>query len=135
MTTLNYQTPGNQPSKAAMWIGRILSTLAVLMLLFSASAKFFHPPGVLEGFDHLGWPRHMALTLGIIEVTCAIIYAIPVTSVPGAILLTGYLGGAIATHLRIGEPQLVTGVILGIVIWLGLFLREPRFRSLIPLRR
>lgn len=137
MTTVNYQPPltANPPSKAALWIGWILSVLPALMLIFSAVMKFMHPPAVLEGFDHLGWPRQHALALGIIELGCAIIYLIPATSVLGAVLLTGYLGGACASHFRINEPQAISAVILGVVLWLGLFLREPRLRVLLPLRR
>ena len=135
MTTLNYAPAGNQPSKAALWIGRVLSALPVLMLLMSAVMKFVKPPAAVEGFKHLGWPEHFAIYLGIIELACTIIYAIPATSILGAILLTGYLGGAVATHFRIGETQAVSAFVLGIVIWLGLFLREPRLRLLIPFRR
>jgi len=137
MTNATYGTmPAvNQPSKAALWTGRILSALPVLALTMSAVMKIMKVPAAVEGFKHLGWPEHLAVTLGIIELSCAILYAIPATSVLGAILVTGYLGGAVATHFRIGETQAINAVVLGIVIWLGLFLREPRLRSLIPLRR
>jgi hypothetical protein len=137
MTNATYGTmpTGNQPSKAALWTGRILSALPVLALLMSAVMKIMKVPAAVEGFKHLGWPEHFAVTLGIIELSCAILYAIPATSVLGAILLTGYLGGAVATHFRIEEKQALNAVVLGIVIWLGLLLREPRLRSLIPLRR
>src|SRR3954465_2115755 len=102
MTAVNYQPPltANPPSKAAFWVGWILSVLPALMLIFSAVMKFMHPPEVLQGFDHLGWPRPPALTLGILELGCTIIYLIPATSVLGAVLLTGYLGGAVASHFR-----------------------------------
>ena len=103
------------------------------MLLFSAAMKFAKPPAVVEGFTHLGWPERLTLALGILELVCTVLYAIPRTAVLGAILLTGYLGGAIATHVRIGE-QFVMIVILGVAIWAGLFLRDPRLRALIPLR-
>jgi len=137
MTNATYGTmPAvNQSSKAALWTGRILSALPVLALTMSAVMKIMKVPAAVEGFKHLGWPEHLAVTLGIIELSCAILYAIPATSVLGAILVTGYLGGAVATHFRIGETQAINAVVLGIVIWLGLFLREPRLRSLIPLRR
>jgi hypothetical protein len=125
----------NRPGKAALWTGRVLSALPVLMLLMSGVMKFMKNAQAVEGFKHLGWSEHMAVTLGIIELSCTILYCIPATSVLGAILLTGYLGGAVATHLRIGEAQAAGGAILGVLIWLGLFLREPRLRSLIPLRR
>jgi hypothetical protein len=110
-----------------------MSALPVLTLVFSASMKLAKPRSLEEGFSHLGYPVHLALGLGILELACAIIYVIPRTSVLGAILLTGYLGGATAAHLRIGEP-FYAPVIVGVLVWGGLFLREPRLRALIPLR-
>jgi hypothetical protein len=120
-------------SKTTLWIGRILSALPVLMLFFGAIMAFVRPPEVLKNFTHLGYPEKLALPLGIVELLCAIIYAIPRTSVLGAILITGYLGGAVATHVRIGEP-FVLPIIFGVLVWGGLFLRDPRLRALIPLR-
>jgi hypothetical protein len=130
---LNYESrkPG---SKKTLWIGWIISALPALLLLFSAAMKFVKPPAVVEGFAHLGWPERLTVTLGILELGCTVIYLIPRTAVLGAILLTGYLGGAIATHVRIGEA-VVLHVLLGMLVWLGLFLRDPRLRELIPLRR
>ena len=122
------------PSKKMLWAGRIMSALPVLMLLFSAVMKFLKPPDVVKGFTHLGYPESLALGLGILELACTVIYIIPRTSVLGAILLTGYLGGAIATHVRIGEPYFIP-IILGVLVWGGLFLRDERLRALIPLRR
>ncbi|MBI5757610.1 MAG: DoxX family protein [Planctomycetales bacterium] len=116
-----------------LWIGRILSTLPVLMLLMSGVMKLVKPTEVVEGFAKLGWPDSLALGLGIVELVCTVLYVIPRTSVLGAILLTGYLGGATATHVRIGDP-FIAPIILGVVIWLGLFLRDARLRVLIPLR-
>ena len=104
------------------------------MLLFSAVMKLAHPPQLDEGFAHLGIPVSQALGLGILELACVLVYLIPRTAVLGAILLTGYLGGAMEAHVRIGEA-VFTHVILGILIWGGIFLREPRLRALIPLRR
>ncbi|MGB7157312.1 MAG: DoxX family protein [Tepidisphaeraceae bacterium] len=121
-------------SKAAYWIGWVLSVLPSLLLVFSAVMKLVKPQDVVEGFAHLGWPAHLALALGILELSCTLIYLFPRTAVLGAILLTGYMGGAMATHVRIGEP-VFTHVIFGIIIWLGVYLREPRLRALIPLRR
>ena len=119
-------------SKKMLWAGRIMSALPVLGLLFSASMKLIHPPSLDEGFTHLGWPVNLALALGILELACTIVYVIPRTAMLGAILLTGYLGGAIATHVRIGEPFLPV-ILMGVLIWGGLFLRDPRLRALIPL--
>lgn len=100
----------------------------------SAVMKLIKPPPVVEGFAHLGFPESLALGLGLLELACAVVYVIPQTSVLGAILLTGYLGGATVTHLRVGDPFL-TPVILGMLVWGGLYLRDPRLRALIPLRR
>ena len=120
-------------SKKALWTGRIFSALPVLMLLFSASMKLMHPPQLNEGFAHLGIPVSFAFGLGLLEVACTVIYLIPRTAVLGAILLTGYLGGAILTHLRVGDPFWVQAV-LGVLLWGGLYLREPRLRALLPIR-
>jgi hypothetical protein len=122
-------------SRGALWTGRVLSALPTLGLLFSAVMKFFAPRADLaKGFDHLQLPMSFAIGLGILELTCVVLYAIPRTAVLGAILLTGYLGGAILTHVRVGDP-FITHIILGVMIWGGLFLREPRLRALIPLVR
>ena len=123
-------------SKKALWGGRVLSALPLLMLLPSAAMKFLKPPEVIEGFVRLGYPESLALGLGILELACTAVYLIPRTSVLGAILLTGYLGGATATHVRIGDPfsMVIIPVILGVLVWGGLFLRDPRLRALIPLR-
>lgn len=121
-------------SKKMLWAGWIMSALPVLLLLFSASMKVLKLPGAMEGFARLGYPKHVALPLGIVELTCTVLYVIPRTSVLGAILLTGYLGGATATHLRIGEPFHMA-IILGMLVWGGLYLRDERLRALIPLRQ
>jgi hypothetical protein len=127
-------TPTTPVSKSARVTGYILGTLPALMLLFSASMKLAHPPQLDEGFVHLGWPVSLALGLGILELACTVIYLIPRTAILGAILLTGYLGGAMATHLRIGEAFIMQ-FLLGVLLWGGLYLRDPRLRALIPLRR
>jgi hypothetical protein len=123
-------------SKKVLWTGRIFSALPVLMLVFSAVMKFVQPPELAQGFAHLGYPVSLALGLGIVELACAILYAIPRTSVLGAILVTGYLGGATATHIRIGDPiaNVITPIVLGVLAWGGLYLRDTRLRALLPLR-
>ena len=121
-------------SKTMVWVGRILSTLPVLMLVMSAAMKLTKHPEVLKGFDKMGWPEYLLVPLGIVELVSTVLYVIPQTAVLGAILLTGYLGGAIATHVRIGEPFIMLAI-FGVVIWLGLFLRDARVRALIPLRK
>jgi DoxX-like family len=121
-------------SKKMLWTGRIISALPVLMLLLSAGMKLAKPPFVVEGFAKSGYPEHLLVVLGIVEVVCTIIYLIPKTSVLGAILLTGYLGGATATHVRMEDPNFVMPVLTGVLVWLGLLLRDRRLWALIPLR-
>ncbi len=116
-----------------IWIGRIISGLLASLLMMSAGMKLMGGTEVTEGMAHLGLPASLRVPLGILEFSCVVLYLIPATSVTGAILLTGYMGGAIVTHLRIGEP-IYMQMALGIVIWLGLYLRESRLKALIPLR-
>jgi hypothetical protein len=100
----------------------------------SGVMKLVQPDSVVKGSADLGWDESLLLGLGITELLCTIIYVIPQASVLGAILLTGYLGGAVATHVRIGEP-FITPAILGMLVWGGLYLRDNRLRELLPLRR
>ncbi|MCE9527733.1 MAG: DoxX family protein [Planctomycetales bacterium] len=116
-----------------VWTGRVVSVVPVLMLLMSAVMKFLKPPGMEEGLKHIGWTEDQMFMLGVIELVCTILYMVPQTSVLGAILLTGYLGGATATHVRVGDAWFAT-VIPGVLVWLGLFLRDARLRRLLPLR-
>jgi hypothetical protein len=126
-------TEGSNASKKILWAGYVMSALPVLLLLFSGVMKLMKSASLVEGFAHLGYPESLALGLGIVELTCVVVYLIPRTAVLGAILLTGYLGGATATHLRIGEP-IIMPIALGILVWGGLYLRDDRLRALIPLR-
>jgi hypothetical protein len=126
-------------SKTALWAGRIMSGLVILFLAFDVVFKFLKPapPPVVETMAHVGWSLSLAPVLGVVLLVCVALYAIPMTSVLGAILLTGYLGGAIATHLRVGDPlfsHVLFPTYLGVLLWGGLYLREPRLRALIPLR-
>jgi hypothetical protein len=121
-------------SKKMLWAGWILSVLPSALLIMSGTMKLTQSPTALEGFTHLGYDPNIAVGLGIVEIGCTIIYLIPQTAVLGAILLTGYLGGATATHLRIGEQQYFAPVIVGMVVWAGLYLRDSRIRALLPLR-
>jgi hypothetical protein len=123
------------PGRAILWAGRILSALPIVMMLMSAGMKFARPPQVLEMFvDKLGYAATTLTTIGILELLCVALYAIPSTAVLGAVLLTGYLGGAIATHVRVGDPFLAP-LVLGVVAWAGLYLRDERLRALLPLRK
>lgn len=126
--------PTAPASKKAFWAGWVLSILPALMLVLSAAMKFAQPPDVVEGFAKLGWPLKLATALGIVELACVVIYLIPQTAVLGAILLTGYLGGATAAHVRL-EEQFLMPILLGVMVWGGLCLREPRLRVLLPCRR
>lgn len=117
-----------------IWAGRILSALPVLALLGSGVMKISQSPQVLEGFTKFGYQPSQIAPIGVLEILCTIVYLIPQTSVLGAILLTGYLGGATATHVRISDAFLAP-VLIGMMVWGGLFLRDPRIRALIPLRR
>jgi hypothetical protein len=122
-------------SKAALWTGWILSVLPALMLAFSASLKLTKAADAIKGFKELGWNESYSVGLGLVELGCAVIYLIPRTSVLGAILVTGYLGGAIATHVRVGQfSHVPVIVIFGVLVWLGLYLRDVRLRALAPLR-
>ncbi len=116
-----------------VWVGRIISGLIFLTFTISAVGKFQGGEELDKGFQHLGLPAEMALPLAILELTCAVIYAIPQTATLGAILLTGYLGGAICTHWRVGDPFFLQ-IGFGVLAWLGLYLRDNRLWSLIPLR-
>jgi uncharacterized protein YndB with AHSA1/START domain len=116
-----------------LWVGRIVSAAPVLMLLMSAAMKFIKPAGFAEGLAHLGYPESLALGLGLLELLCTLLYVIPRTAVLGAVLLTGYLGGAIATHVRVGDLFMVQAL-LGVLVWGGLYLRDERLRALLPFR-
>ncbi len=123
--------------KKGSWAGIVISTIPTLFLLMDAVGKLFKPEPVVTGTIELGYPETVIVPLGITLLICTILYAIPMTSILGAVLLTGYLGGAVATHVRVGNPvftHMLFPVYLGIMIWLGLYLRDVRLRSLIPLR-
>lgn len=126
-------TSSPRTSRISFWIGAAISALLTVMLLFSAGMKLAKPPAVVEGFEKLGWNPDLAVPIGMLELTCVAVYLLPRTSVLGAILLTGYLGGATATHVRLGDPFIAT-VMVGVLLWFGLFLRDARVRALIPLR-
>jgi len=116
-----------------VWVGRVISVLVSLLFAMSAFMKLKGGAEVMQGMAHLGLPESLIMPLAILEISCVVIYLIPATSVLGAILLTGYIGGAICTHLRVGDPFFMQ-IALGIFVWLGLYLRENRLRALIPLR-
>ena len=119
-----------------VWGGRIVSWLPALFLLLDGVAKLFKPAPVIEGTVKLGYSESVIIPLGIVLIACTVLYLIPRTAVLGAILLTAYLGGAVATHVRVGDGifPVVFGITFGVLLWLGLYLRDPRLRELVPLR-
>jgi hypothetical protein len=117
----------------SVWVGRAISALATLVFAISALMKLMGGAEVKQGMGHLGLPESLIIPLAILEVSCVVIYLIPATSVLGAILLTGYMGGAICTHLRVGDPFVIQ-IMLGVFVWLGLYFRENRLKMLLPLR-
>ena len=116
-----------------VWVGRVISVLASLLFALSAFMKLKGGSELTQGMAHLGLPESLVVPLAMLEISCVVIYLVPATSVLGAILLTGYIGGAICAHLRVGDPYF-TQIALGIFVWLGLYLRENRLKGLIPLR-
>lgn len=121
----------------AVWAGRVISTIVVLFLLFDAIGKLLRVPQVLEGTAQLGYPVSSIVPIGVILLACVVLHAIPRTAVFGAVLLTGYLGGAIATHVRVANPLFtheLFPIYVAVLIWGGLYLRDPRVRGLVAAR-
>jgi hypothetical protein len=125
------------PSTTMLWAGRIISALAVLFLLFDGIIKVVQAAPAMEATTQLGYAENLEFGIGVLELACIVLYVIPQTSVLGAILLTGYLGGAIATHVRAGSDlfSVVFPAIIGLLLWGGLYLRDNLLPALIPLRR
>lgn len=121
--------------KKTVWAGYVVSAIPVLMLLFSGSVKLLRLPSVVQGFGEYGYPASLIAVIGILEVGCTVVYLIPRTAVLGAILMTGFLGGAIVSNVRLNNPLFSVPLILGVMAWGGLYLREARLRALIPLRK
>jgi hypothetical protein len=119
-------------------IGRVLSALAILFLSFDVAIKLVQLPIVGETMAQLGYARDLGLTIGIVELVCLVLYIVPRTAMLGAILWTAVFGGAIATHIRVDSPvfsHVLFGVYLGLLVWGGLYLRNPRVRELLPVVR
>ncbi|HET7274513.1 MAG TPA: DoxX family protein [Longimicrobiaceae bacterium] len=129
--------PDGRESKTWLWTGRVLSGLAILFLLFDSLGKLMRVDPAIQGSVDLGYPASAVLGIGVTLLICTILYAIPRTAVLGAILLTGYLGGAVATHVRVENPlfsHILFPCYVGLFVWGGLYLRDRRVRALIPLR-
>jgi hypothetical protein len=125
-------------SRKSLWASRLMRGLVVLFLLRDTGIHLALPAPVVQAMTQLGFPLGLTVTIGMIELVCTVLYVIPATSVLGAILLTGYLGGAVAAHLRVGNPifeTLIFPILVGALLWGGLLLIEPRLRALVPLRQ
>jgi hypothetical protein len=117
-----------------VWAGRIISGLPTLFLLVDAAMKLFKPPVVVEATKQLGYPDSVIVGLGLVLLACTLLYVVPGTSTLGAILLTGYLGGAVASQVRVGAPSNAAfAVIVGVLLWAGLWLRDRRVQEIMPL--
>jgi hypothetical protein len=129
-------TPFASPKKWELWVGRILSALPILMMLFSATMKLTHAPQMVSTWvNRLGWPESAMTPVALTEITCALLFALPRTAVLGAILVASYLGGAFAAHVRIDDARSgIVPIVLIVFAWLGLYLRDERVRALLPLR-
>ena len=134
---MHIETQAEAASNKLPLIGRIMSALPVLFLLLDGAMKLVKPAPIVSGTIELGYPQAVIVPLGVILLACTVLYAIPRTAVLGAILLTGYLGGAVATHVRVGHPlfsHTLFPVYVGALIWGGLLLRDERLRAMFPLR-
>lgn len=123
-------------SRNALWTGRVISALPALFMLLDGIMKLIKPAPVIEATVRLGYSESVIFPLGIVLIACTVLYLIPRTSILGAILLTGYLGGAVATHVRVGEGLFPVSfpIIMGVLLWGGLWLRDERLRALVPIR-
>ena len=137
MSSLAIPTSRTKLSISRVTVGRVISGFAVLFLVFDTVIKFTHHPAVTESMTQLGYPVSRVLALGVIELLCLTVYLVPRTSVLGAVILTGYLGGAIASHVRVGNPlfsHVLFPIYIAAMLWGGLYLRDARVRSIISAR-
>jgi hypothetical protein len=125
----------SNPSKVQIWTGYVFSALPVLFMLTSSAMKLSQQKMVVEGFAKGGMSASLVLIIGVIELLCVAIYLVPATSVLGAVLVTGYLGGAIMVHVRAGETTFLAPLILGMMAWGGLYMRDVQIRTLLPVRK
>jgi hypothetical protein len=139
MTAISITAPAARTKAfSARSIGRGITALPVAFLVFDTAIKFSHVDAVAQSLNQLGLPVNLASAVGILELVCLAIYLVPRTAVLGAVLLTGYLGGAISLHLRVGNPlfsHILFPTYVAALLWGGLYLREPRLRALLPIRR
>lgn len=127
-------TQNSPVSKTMLWVGRVITALMIVFMLFDAGIKLLKLPPAVEGTVRLGYPASAVQPIGIVALVSVLLYALPRTSVLGAILLTGYLGGATATQVRLQDPWFLFPAGLGVLVWAGLYFRDGRLRALIPLK-
>ncbi len=138
VTALNsmFASTDSRISNRTLWAGRAVSALPALFLLMDAGGKLMKPRQVVEATTQLGYPESAIFGMGVALLVCTVLYVIPRTAILGAVLLTGYLGGAVATHVRVSAPvfNLLFPVMMGVLLWGGLWLRDRRVQELLPLR-
>ena len=122
-------------SRGMLWMGRILTALVALFLIFDASVKLVKAPSAVQATIQLGYPANTVFPIGLVLLISLVCYLIPRTSILGAILLTGYLGGATATMVRVADPWMLFPVFIGVLVWAGIYFRDGQVRALIPLRK
>ncbi len=127
-------TAPTAPGRGLVWTGRAISGFAAAFLFLDGAARLVHFAPYVEGTVKFGYPEHLASPIGLVLLAATLLYVVPRTAVLGAILLTGYLGGATASHVRMEDPFFLFAATFGVLVWVGLYLREPRLRALIPLR-
>ena len=136
MASTTAVTPAPNVSKGGLWTGRLISGLVVLFMLFDCITKILRLAQVVDATVKVGYPASTVLPIGVTLLICVILYIIPRTSILGAVLIVGYLGGAVATNVRASQPAFNSAfaITFGVLTWLGLYLREPRLRALVPLK-
>jgi hypothetical protein len=131
---MHFPVPASAPTKTMLWTSRILTGLVALFLLFDCSIKILRLPAAVEGTVRVGYPPSTIVPIGLTLLICLALYLLPRTSILGAILLTGYLGGATASMVRMSDPWFLFPVVIGMLVWTALYLRDGSLRALLPLR-
>jgi hypothetical protein len=136
MNAVGVQTQKTSTKRWVLWVGRVISVWPVFVILSSATWKLTRNPWYVREFTRIGWPESALTLLAFLQLGCIVLYVIPQTAVLGSVLLTGYLGGAVATYVRMGEPYpVLVPLSTSVIAWIGIYLRDARLRSLLPFRR
>ncbi len=130
---MNSSLVAPRPSSTSLWAGRIITALVVAFMIFDLVGKLLVIQPVIDAQTHLGFPVELSMTLGLIEIVCLVLFVIPPTTLIGALLLTAYLGGATAIQVRVGDPFYFP-VMMGLLLWLALLLRDSRLRAFLPFK-